>query len=172
LSSSEFRQIVRISGKDLDGTKKVIVALSDLKGLGYNLANALVNTLRIDNKTRLGALSDRQLAEIEDVIRDVSKLKLPPYLLNRRKDLETGLNKHLIGSEIDFMLKSDLDRERNVMSWRGIRHSLGLKVRGQRTRTTGRKGRTVGVRKTAAQAAARAAAAQSQPAVGAVETKK
>ncbi|RLG48363.1 MAG: 30S ribosomal protein S13, partial [Thermoproteota archaeon] len=28
--------------------------------------------------------------------------------------------------------------------WKGIRHALGLKVRGQRTRTTGRRGRTVG----------------------------
>ncbi|MEM2885380.1 MAG: 30S ribosomal protein S13, partial [Thermoproteota archaeon] len=29
--------------------------------------------------------------------------------------------------------------------WKGLRHSLGLKVRGQRTKTTGREGRTLGV---------------------------
>ena len=62
-------------------------------------------------------------------------------------------NIHRFGSDLDFMIKNDIDRERNVFSWRGIRHGLGLKVRGQRTRTSGRKGRTVGVKKSSLQAA-------------------
>ena len=62
-----------------------------------------------------------------------------------------------MGPDLDFALKTDLDREKNVQSWRGVRHGLGLKVRGQRTRTTGRGGRTVGVRKSTLQAAANAA---------------
>ena len=39
--ASEFRHLVRISGRDLDGGKKLIVALSDLKGVGYNFANVI-----------------------------------------------------------------------------------------------------------------------------------
>ncbi|TLX95508.1 MAG: 30S ribosomal protein S13, partial [Thaumarchaeota archaeon] len=50
----------------------------------------------------------------------------------------------------------------NQRSWKGIRHALGLKVRGQRTRTTGRKGRTVGVRKAALVAAAKQAAGEAK----------
>jgi small subunit ribosomal protein S13 len=49
---------------------------------------------------------------------------------------------------------------RDIRTWKGIRHSLGLKVRGQRTRTTGRKGRAVGVAKKIVMEAARAAAAE------------
>ncbi len=147
--SQEFRFIVRIAGRDLQGSKKVSSALADIKGVGYNLGNYVLGTLRIDPKSRLGTLSDSQIAEIEKSVKNMTHLNLPPYLLNRQKDLETGTNMHLIGSDLDFAIKNDKEREKNVQSWRGIRHSLGLKVRGQRTRTTGRKGRTIGVKKMA-----------------------
>ena len=45
----------------------------------------------------------------------------------------------------ELKIKEDIQREMKIKSWRGVRHSLGLKVRGQRTRTTGRKGGPVGV---------------------------
>lgn len=145
--SSEFKYIVRIAGKDLDGMKKVAIALADVKGVNYNLANAIVNALKIDNRMKLGALSDRQISEIQDCLKDPTKIGIPTFILNHRKDPETGIDTHYIGSDLDFVLKAEIDREKTLASWRGIRHSLGLKVRGQHTRTTGRKGRAVGVKK-------------------------
>ena len=67
--------------------------------------------------------------------------------MNRRKDVETGEDKHLITSDIDFTVRNDVEREKATGSWRGYRHMFGLKVRGQRTRCTGRKGGAVGVAK-------------------------
>lgn len=160
MSQQELKHIVRLAGKDLDGTKKVIAALADLKGVGHNLATHILNTLKIDSKLRLGHLSDSQIGDLQDALKDPLKIGLPTWTLNRRKDLETGSSLHLVGSDWDFTVKTDVDREKNVLSWRGLRHSLGLKVRGQSTRTTGRKGRTVGVRKAVARAAAAAAAAE------------
>ena len=157
--SQEFRHIVRISGKDLDGTKKIQAALSEIKGVGGSLANAMTATLKIDAKSRLGQLSDKQLQQLETALKDSSSMNLPVWMLNRRKDVDSGANIHKFGSDLDFMIKNDIDREKNLLSWRGVRHGLGLKVRGQRTRTTGRKGRTVGVKKSAIQAAQAAAAA-------------
>ncbi len=159
--SQEFRHIVRVAGKDLDGTKKVIPAISEIKGVGEGYGNALVLSLKIDPKARLGQLGDRQLQQIEAALKDGSSLNLPPWMMNRRKDVDSGANLHKYGSDLDFMIKMDIDREKNLLSWRGIRHGLGLKVRGQRTRTTGRKGRTVGVKKSAVQAAAATAKAAS-----------
>ncbi len=147
MSSGEFRHIVRMAGRDLDGTKKVIAALADVKGVGHNLAQTIVNLSKIDGRTRLGGLSQDQLREIEESIRDLSKIGVPTWLMNRRKDIETGTDRHLIGADLDLMIKAEIGREISVSSWRGWRHSLGLKVRGQRTRTTGRKGRAVGVKK-------------------------
>jgi small subunit ribosomal protein S13 len=157
--SQEFRHIVRISGKDLDGTKKIAPAISEIKGVGDSLGNAIAASLKIDNRTRLGQLSDKQLQQIESALKDFSSLNLPSWMLNRRKDMDSGASLHRFGSDLDFTIKNDIEREKNLLSWKGVRHSLGLKVRGQRTRTTGRKGRTVGVKKSAVQAAQQAAAA-------------
>ena len=54
---------------------------------------------------------------------------------------------HLLTSDIPFTLRNDIERERITASWRGYRHLSGLKVRGQRTRTSGRTGGAVGVAK-------------------------
>ena len=157
--SQEFRHIVRIAGRDLDGTKKIVPAVAELKGVGESYANGLVAILKFDSRQRLGQLTDKQLQQIETALKDGSGANLPAWLLNRRKDVDSGANIHRIGSDLDFMIKNDIEREKNVLSWKGIRHSLGLKVRGQRTRTTGRKGRTVGVKKSSLQAAQAAAQA-------------
>ena len=156
--ANEFRHLVRISGKDLDGGKKLIVALSDLKGVGYNFANVITTKLSLDPRVRLGTLTDEQVKEIEDAIVSTTKSVLPRWYYNRRNDPETGDAKQLLGSDLDFIQKNDIEEEKNIQSWKGVRHGLGLKVRGQRTRTTGRKGRTVGVRKATLVAAAKAAA--------------
>ncbi len=153
MSSSEFRHVVRLGGRDLNGKKKVLAALADIKGIGFSTANAVLNKLNIDADVRLGSLSENDLNRIDDYVRNLQSKVEFPYLLNRRKDPSSGSNIHLIGSDLDFVVKDDIRREKEVMSWRGIRHSLGLKVRGQRTRTTGRKGLTVGVRKGVARSA-------------------
>jgi small subunit ribosomal protein S13 len=157
-SSSEFRHLVRISGKDLDGSKKLIVALSDLKGVGYSFAHVVTTKLSLDPRVRLGTLTEEQVKEVEQALISTAKSSLPQYYYNRRKDPETGEAKQLLGSDLDFVQKNDVEDEKDIQSWKGIRHGLGLKVRGQRTRTTGRKGRTVGVRKATLVAAAKAAA--------------
>ncbi len=156
--ASEFRHLVRISGRDLDGGKKLIAALSDLKGVGYNFANVITTKLDVDPRVRLGTLSEEKVKEIEAAIQSASKAALPNWYYNRRNDPETGEAKQLLGADLDFIQKNDVEDEKNIQSWKGVRHSLGLKVRGQRTRTTGRKGRTVGVRKAALVAAAKEAA--------------
>jgi small subunit ribosomal protein S13 len=158
--ASEFRYLVRVKGKDLDGRKKAVAALADLKGVGYNFAQAVVSGAGIDPKMRFGQLSDSQVKDIERVLMDTSSLNVPQWAFNRKRDPESGETKQLIGSDLDLATKADVERERNIQSWRGVRHGLGLKVRGQRTRTTGRKGKTVGVRKAALQAAAAAKPAE------------
>jgi small subunit ribosomal protein S13 len=160
--SSDFRHLVRIRGKDLDGRKKLIAAISDLKGVGFNFSQMIVSTLNLDPRVRLGTLSDSQMRELEKMITDPPALRIPQWALNRRRDPETGETKQLVGTDLDVATKNDVDRERNIQSWRGVRHGLGLKVRGQRTRTTGRKGRTVGVRKTALIAAQKAATTEKE----------
>ncbi len=158
-SQPQVKAIIRMAGRDLNGTKPLLAALRDIKGINFTLAYAIVRALRLDPSMRLGRLSDSQLQALEKAITNPKSLNLPGWLLNRRKDLETGQDLHLLESDLVLKIKEDIEREKTINSWRGFRHSLGLKVRGQRTRTTGRKGQTVGVRK---KATAQQAAAQQQ----------
>ncbi|MBI2111182.1 MAG: 30S ribosomal protein S13 [Nitrosarchaeum sp.] len=159
MSTQEFRHIVRIVGNDIPGAKKAIVGLTQIKGIGYNFATAILDTLKINTNTNIGFLSESNVQSIEKLITNPIAGNFPVWFLNRRKDIETGGNMHLLTSDIPFTLRNDIERERTTNSWRGYRHMYGLKVRGQCTRTTGRKGGAVGVAKAGKPAPAQAAAA-------------
>jgi small subunit ribosomal protein S13 len=145
-------------GNDIPGAKKALVGLTQIKGIGYNFATAVLDSLKIDINSNIGFLSESNVQSIEKLITDPSSGNFPSWFLNRRKDVETGTNIHLLTSDIDFTLRNDIERERITASWRGYRHLNGLKVRGQRTRTTGRRGGAVGVAKGGKAAPAKAAA--------------
>jgi len=146
---SEFRHIVRLAGVDLDGTTSAAYAISRIRGINFRLAHAILRQVNVKPETRLGFLTEPDIERIESAIKNPQKFDLPGWLLNRRKDLDTGNDTHLIGSDLDLQIKSDIERMKTLKSWRGYRHSYGLKVRGQKTRTTGRSGKVVGVKKKA-----------------------
>jgi len=125
----------------------MIVGLTQIRGVGYMFANTILNVLKINPNQRIGHLSPEQVNSIESIIKNPSASNFPSWFLNRRKDVETGEDKHLLTSDIAFTVRNDVEREKTSGSWRGYRHMFGLKVRGQRTRCTGRKGGAVGVAK-------------------------
>jgi small subunit ribosomal protein S13 len=157
--SKDFRLVLRVAGTNIDGTKKVVYGISHIRGVGPSYAAAIVKAVEIRPDLRMGELSEAEVQKLEDAMRDPAKYGLPPRLFNRRKGLDSGRDMHLIGADLTLSTKSDIDFMTDIRSWKGVRHSLGLKVRGQRTRTTGRKGRAVGVAKKVVMEAARAAAA-------------
>jgi small subunit ribosomal protein S13 len=143
--SREFNYIVRLHGTNIDGTKMVPYALTEVKGVGIRLARAIVKQLGLDATERLGSLSDADVRRLEEAVSDPGAVRLPTWMLNRRKDPMTGDDLHLLASDLDLRVKDDIDLMRETRSWKGERHAQGLKVRGQRTKTTARKGRSVGV---------------------------
>jgi len=145
--SKEYRHILRVVGTDLDGSKQIPYGLIRISGISLNFAQAVVKASGLSETARLGSLSDSELQRLEDVIRNPGKYGIPSWLMNRRKDRVMGENLHLIGPDLTLQKKEDITFMQNIRSWKGVRHSLGLKVRGQRTKTTGRTGRSVGVRK-------------------------
>jgi len=147
LTTQEYNHIIRILGNDILGDKKILLGLTQIRGVGYNFANAILDSLKIDPNTSIGYLSDSQVQSIEQILNDPLSANFPTWFVNRRKDMETGNDRHLITSDIEFTVRNDVERERLTASWKGYRHMFGLKVRGQRTRTSGRKGGAVGVAK-------------------------
>jgi small subunit ribosomal protein S13 len=139
-----FKHIVRIADTDLDGNKSVMFALTGIKGVGLRLARSIVNELGIDPRQKLGEMDDEEIAKLKSFIEEEIE-RLPPWMLNRRKDPHSGEDLHLLSKDIDFARMLDIERLIRMKCYRGIRHAKGKKVRGQRTRSTGRSGRTVGV---------------------------
>lgn len=147
MSAQEYNHIVRIIGNDIPGDKKVLIGLTQIRGVGRSFATAIIDKLGISTALSMGFMADADVKRIETLLKDPAKAGFPLWFLNRRKDIETGEDKHLLISDIEFTVRSDVEREKDLGSWRGYRYTYGLKVRGQRTRTTGRKGGAVGVAK-------------------------
>ena len=143
--------IIRVAGTDLDGGKSVMRSLRKIKGIGVATSNAICRGAKIDSSTKLGSLSETEIANLENVIKNPTNFNVPTFLVNRRKDPATGSDIHLTSSDLDIARRFDVQRYINLRTYRGWRHMLGQPVRGQRTRSTFRAtGMTVGVMKKAA----------------------
>ncbi len=138
--------MIRFAGVDLLGSEVLLKEITKIKGIGKTFAYSILRATGIPETLRVGLLSNAQIEKIEKAIGDPGEY-LPTYLFNRQKDMASGQDLHLTGSDLTLRTSRDIDFEKKIRSWRGIRHGLGLKVRGQRTKTTGRRGVTIGVRK-------------------------
>lgn len=147
LQSSEFQHILRILNTNIDGKRKVIYALTAIKGVGRRFSNLVLKKAEVDLSKRAGDLTAEEIDRIVTIIQNPRQFKIPDWFLNRQKDVRDGKYSQLISNNLDFKLREDLDRLRKIRAHRGLRHMWGLRVRGQHTKTTGRRGRTVGVSK-------------------------
>jgi len=155
-AKENFRYIIRLANTDLEGARTVVYALTNIKGLGIRMAEVVTDLAGIPRSERIGNLTDEQVAKIQEVLTNLGETA-PIWMVNRPHDWETGVDLHLFGSDVDLRLRDDLNRMKMIRCYRGIRHEQGQKVRGQRTRSNGRTGLTVGVVKKTAIAAAKAA---------------
>ncbi|MCL5442086.1 MAG: 30S ribosomal protein S13 [Candidatus Marsarchaeota archaeon] len=148
------QSIIRIAGRDIDGSLPIYRALFKIRGIGLNMANALTYSigkkLSIQASAKLGELSEKQIEGIEEIIKKPAEYSVPRYMLNKRKDFDTGADVHYVGNDLTFSIRQDVNREVNLRTWKGYRHQYGQKVRGQHTRSTGRTGATIGVVKKSA----------------------
>ncbi|MBU5689879.1 MAG: 30S ribosomal protein S13 [Candidatus Aenigmarchaeota archaeon] len=139
-----MRGIVRIAGVDMKGDKKIYVSLQRIKGVGPSIANSVCKIAKLDRNKKVGSLTDEDVKNIEKIIASISS-HVPVWMLNRRSDPETGENYHLVTSNLKFTHENDIKKMIERRSYKGVRHALGLPVRGQRTRSSFRKGKSVGV---------------------------
>jgi small subunit ribosomal protein S13 len=141
----EIKGIVRIAGTDIKGESQLFTSLIRIRGVGDSLANAVCRVHNLDRRRKVGTLTTSDIKKIEETITNPTKFGIPSWMVNRRKDIETGEDRHLVGADLKFMQEQDIKRVIRIKSYKGIRHMFGLPVRGQRTRSSFRKGKTLGV---------------------------
>ncbi len=134
------KNIIRIKGTDVVSDKKLGIALTAITGVDYNLSRAILHVAGMDYNSLVDDLSEKDIEKLEAIIDAPTKSGIPAWLLNRRNDYVTGDDMHLTGSDIRLTLRDDVNRLRKIRAYRGIRHELGLPVRGQRTKSSFRKG--------------------------------
>ena len=134
-------RVVRILATDIEGAVKVYAGLTKIKGVSWSLSNAICKILKFDKNRTIGSLSEEEIKKISEFVKNP---KIPEYLLNRQKDFDSGENKHLVGSDLDLRKDFDIKRLKKIKSYRGLRHTAGLPLRGQRTRSNFRKNRSKG----------------------------
>ncbi len=106
----------RLMGVDIPNDKQTLYSLQYLYGVGPNVAAAICRKANVDPTKQARELHEDELGRLAG-------------LLEREYTVEGPLRR-LIGQNIQ--------RLREIKSLRGIRHRLGLPVRGQRTRTNAR----------------------------------
>jgi len=139
----DFKYLVRIANTDLDGNKQIMYALTKIKGIGYSFASATCAEANVNRRKKAGYLDEEEVRRLDDAIKNASKI-LPAWMLNRRKDFDDGLDKHFLTGELDFARETDIRRMKKIKSYKGVRHIMGLPVRGQRTRSNFRKNKGKG----------------------------
>lgn len=159
--SEDFRYIVRMAATDLDGFRPVMYALSDIKGIGIRTGALVADMVDIPRAERIGNLSEEQTARLSEKLGEIAAVA-PSWMLNRQYDWESGEDRHMYGPEWALEVRNDVNRLRKIRCYKGVRHETGKKVRGQRSKSNGRKGLALGVQRGAALAAAKAAAAESK----------
>jgi small subunit ribosomal protein S13 len=115
--------MARIAGIDLQDNWKVDYALTNIKGLGWTLSKKIVAAAKIDSKKRVSDLTADEVSKIS-----------------------TEIEKYSIEGDLVRVVRGNVQRLQVIGSYRGTRHTRGLPVRGQRTRTNARTKR--GKRKT------------------------
>lgn len=108
--------MIRISGVNLNPKKQARFALTPIKGVGKNNVKKILSALKIDPITKLGDMDEATIVSIRNYIED----------------------NFLVESDLRRKNLSDIKRLTDLGAWRGLRHKLGLPVRGQTTRTNSR----------------------------------
>ncbi len=148
----DFKHFVRIANTDLNGARPIITSLRKIKGVSFMFANLVCHLAKVDKTKKTGELSEEEVKRIDVVMKDPLKAGTPIWMINRRKDVETGEDKHLISADLTFTQDNDIKIMKKIKSYRGVRHILNQPVRGQKTKSNFRenKGKVhLGVKKKA-----------------------
>ena len=147
IQPEKFQHILRVLYTNIDGRRKIGYALTAIKGVGRRFAHVVIRKADVDATKRAGELSEEEVERLVTIIGNPRQYKIPDWFLNRQKDIKDGKYSQVTSNNLDTKIRDDLERMKKIRVHRGLRHYWNLRVRGQHTKTTGRRGRTVGVSK-------------------------
>lgn len=107
--------MLRISGVSIPGHKRVLIALTAVKGIGVSMSGMILEELKIDPETKVDDLTEKQEAQ-----------------------LRARIEQELVEGELTRKVSMDVKRLQDIGTYRGYRHRRRLPVRGQTSRRNAR----------------------------------
>lgn len=108
--------MARIAGVDLPSNKRVEIALTYIYGIGRPRAREILKQTQIDFNKQVKALTEQEITAL-------------------RKEIEA---KYQVEGDLRRKIQNDIARLKAIKCYRGVRHTVGLPVRGQKTRSNAR----------------------------------
>jgi small subunit ribosomal protein S13 len=106
----------RIIGVDIPDNKRLEISLTYLYGIGRTLSNEIIEKLGLDRNMRAHKLTQDEIARINGLLQA----------------------EYMVEGDLRRQIQNNIKRLVGIHSYRGLRHRLGLPVRGQRTKTNAR----------------------------------
>lgn len=143
--SPEFQHILRVLNTNIDGKRKVMFAMTKIIGIGKRFSNLLCKKAEIDVNRRAGTLTNEEIEKLVAIINNPKQFKVPNWFVNRQRDFTDGKTTQCVMNVLIGAVRGDIERMKKIHVHRGVRHFMGHRVRGQHTKTTGRKGKVLGM---------------------------
>jgi len=106
----------RVIGIDIPDNKRLEIALTYLYGVGRTLSNEIIEKLKLNRDMRARELNEEQIARLNAIL----------------------TSEYVVEGDLRRQVQNNIKRLVGIHCYRGMRHRLGLPVRGQRTRTNAR----------------------------------
>lgn len=141
VAPESFQHIIRVLNTNLQGAVKTPFAMTSVTGIGRRFAILACKKAEVDMRKRAGELSAAELEQLMVIVSNPRTFKVPDWFLNRQRDPKDGSTTQLTSSALSSKMRDDFERLKKIRNHRGLRHYWGLRVKGQHTKTTGRRGR-------------------------------
>lgn len=123
----------------------MVAALTAIRGIGRRIAFIICKLAKIDLSKRAGEITEETWETVGKILTEPVSYGIPSWFFNRRKDFKEGGDQHISTNILETKIREDLERMKKIRRHRGLRHHWLLKVRGQKTCSTGRRGVQIGI---------------------------
>merc|ERR1711974_184649 len=114
VTPDKFQHILRLMNTNIDGRRKVMFAMTAIKGVGRRYSNIVLKKADIDMSKRAGELSEDEVERIITIISNPRQYKIPDWFLNRQKDIKDGKTSQVLSNFLDNKLREDLERLKKI----------------------------------------------------------